>query len=87
MLVVSRDLGKLGLTIYLGTIAVIAVVFGLAIDALIPFLPVSLAVTPDSLGEHVHPAAWPVAVLLALLMLNGLRRRYMSKSDPCGCEG
>jgi len=86
MLVVSRDLGKRGLAIYLGTIAVTAVVFGLAIDALLPSLPVSLAETPDCLGEHARVAAWPFAILLALLMLNGLRRRYSSKPDPCGCE-
>lgn len=79
ILVVWRDVGKRGLAIYLGTIAVVAVVFGLAIDALIPSLPVSLAETPDCLGQHAHAAAWPVAILLALLILNGLRRRYTRK--------
>ncbi len=85
MLVVSRDVGKRGLAIYLGTIAVVAVLFGLGIDALIPSLPVALAETPHSFGEHARPAAWPIAIVLALLILNGLRLRYTRNPEPCGC--
>ncbi|MGD2108314.1 MAG: SO_0444 family Cu/Zn efflux transporter [Phycisphaerae bacterium] len=82
MLIVSRDLGKRGLAIYLSTIAVVAVLFGLLIDALIPSLPVSLADTPHCLGEHTHAAMIPFAILLTLLILNGLRRRRAAKSTP-----
>lgn len=78
MLVVMRDLGRRGLAIYLLAIVVVAVLFGLAIDWVLPTLPGSLSEVPGH-GEHpASPAAWATATVMILLTLNGLRVRVSS---------
>jgi hypothetical protein len=75
MVVVGRDLGRRSLALYLASIAVVAVAFGLLTDLALASVP-SLA---TSLHQHVHAApagvAWPFAVALVALILNGLRMR------------
>jgi hypothetical protein len=75
MVVVSRDVGRRGLAIYLLTIAVVAVAFGLLIDLTWPSLPVSLATIPVCGDHSASTAGWPIAAVLILLTLNGLRLR------------
>ncbi len=79
MVIVSRDLGKRGLAVYLMTIAVVAISFGMIIDAVFPLLSISPATMT---GHHEHSVsliAWPAAVVLTLLTLNGLRLRLVSR--------
>jgi uncharacterized membrane protein YraQ (UPF0718 family) len=75
MMVVFRDLGRRGLMVYLGSIAVIAVLFGLVVDKVLPSLPVSIAVMPPCVDHATSNTAWPMAVAFVLLTLNGLRLR------------
>lgn len=75
MVIVARELGRRSLVIYLAGIAVVALFFGWATDYLIGLQP-NLAA---SIHHHVHgessESTWPFAVVLALLILNGLRMR------------
>jgi hypothetical protein len=79
MVVVGRDLGRRSLALYLASIAVVAILFGVLTDLVLASAP-SLA---TSLHKHVHaePAgvAWPFAVALGLLILNGLRMRIRNR--------
>lgn len=75
MVVVSRDLGRRGLLIYLSCIAGVAILFGLAIDAILPSLPVSLAHVPSCTNGHTSSIGWPAAVAFIFLTFNGLRLR------------
>ena len=78
MVVVSRVLGRRGLVVYLISIAAVAILFGLLVDALLPSLPVSLAGLPDCSNEPVSSTAWAMTLLVLLLTLNGLRARISS---------
>jgi len=75
MAVVARDLGRKSLVLYLASIAVVAVLFGLFTDYLVGLKPMF----ERSIHQHVHGEsatfAWPFAVVLLLLILNGLRVR------------
>lgn len=75
MVIVARELGRRSLVLYLAGIAVVALFFGWATDYLIGLQP-SLAA---SIHQHVHgessESTWPLAAVLALLILNGLRMR------------
>ncbi len=75
MIVVSRDLGRRGLVVYITTIAAVAVVFGILIDAAAPSFPVSLTAPPGRCEPFAPTVAWVTAAALALLTLNGLRLR------------
>jgi len=81
MVVVGRDLGRRSLALYLASIAVVALLFGVLTDLVLVSMP-SLA---TSLHQHVHAApagvAWPFAVALAMLILNGLRMRLRTRLD------
>lgn len=79
MLVVFRDLGRRGLAIYVATIAVVAVLFGLGVDLLASSTQLSLAEVPA--GVHGDPAGWtlPVAVVMVVLIFNGLRLRLSAR--------
>lgn len=80
MLIVGRDIGRRSLAIYLGSIAVVAIVLGSVVDA----LPMSIWQFGD-LHPHAHGAgfwSWIAAIVLVGLIVNGLRLRYRSKSDP-----
>ena len=80
MVIVSRDLGRRGLAIYLITIAVVAVLFGLLIDAVLPSLPTALATLPDCCTNEVSTVSWACAMAMIGLTLNGLRIRIRSKT-------
>lgn len=83
MLVVSRDLGRRGLFVYVSGIAVVAVGFGLLLDRLIAVFPSALSSTPVIAHEHSSVVAPFFAIALCVLILNGLRIR-MVKSKPEG---
>ena len=91
MLVVGRDVGRRGLAVYLVTIAVFAVLFGLGINVLADFVPLTLTGMPDGTDHHVPGWAWLPAAALILLTLNGLRLRmglrYKSFKAPNGGSG
>ena len=76
MVVVGRDLGRRSLLIYLASIAVLAVLAGLATDFVMGASPAFR----HSVQEHVHGAAswgaWPFGLLLVLFILNGLFLRW-----------
>lgn len=75
MVIVARELGRRSLAIYIASIAVVAVLFGMATDALLSSAPVLQA----SVTCHEHHesglAAWPFAIALLLMIANGLRLR------------
>ncbi len=75
MVVVARDLGRRSLFIYLSSIVVVAVLFGLGTDAVLR----SSTPAGDVAGGVGHSESaiisWLSAVGLVLLMLNGMRIR------------
>ena len=78
MLIVVRELGKRGLVIYLLSIAVVAVGFGLATDWVAEGLSIRNAARA---GSHDHTASGGAVLagsVLALLIANGLRIRLVS---------
>ena len=75
MLIVHRDVGRSGLAIYLGTIAVFAVLFGLAIDFLLQSVPLAQSGLPTCGAHHASTWTWLPGLALILLTLNGLRLR------------
>jgi uncharacterized membrane protein YraQ (UPF0718 family) len=75
MVVVTRDLGKTGLVIYLASIAVVAVAFGLGVDAIARAMVTTADSAQHSVHDHASPLAWVSAVLLAALVFNGIRLR------------
>ncbi|MGD8452639.1 MAG: SO_0444 family Cu/Zn efflux transporter [Phycisphaerae bacterium] len=78
MLIMGRDLGRRSLVIYLLSIGVVALAFGVATNRLWGALPVG-----SGLPEHNHAVptavAWTGALLLIVLMLNGLRLRWLRR--------
>lgn len=86
MLVVARDLGRKSLFLYIGTIAVVAVLLGLVVDAL-PTAWVLAGLTAGHAHAHASAAAWPFAVLLLALLLNGLRVRLGLRLPQFGQSG
>jgi uncharacterized membrane protein YraQ (UPF0718 family) len=83
MLIVGRDLGRRSLVVYLLTIVVVAVLFGLATDALVEAAP---ALGTVALHEHDSAGTLTVifAMLLAALMVNGLRLRFFQSKPSRG---
>lgn len=90
MVVVGRELGRLSLVLYVLSIAVVALLLGLAVDA----LPWAAMTTQAVAREHAHAHAGITshvfAFMLVGLLLNGLRvrllrnRRARSKpAEPC----
>ncbi len=79
MLVVARELGRREFALYVAVIAVVAVVFGLAVDAASPALPASLASIPYRTDHSATVVTWPIAVAMILLILNGLRLRVTAR--------
>lgn len=77
MVVVGRDLGRRSLTLYIISIAVIALVLGLATDAILGSSGITVAEAAACFHGHAETGAWPFAVALGLLMLNGLRRKFV----------
>jgi len=79
MVVVARQLGRRSLVIYLVSIAVVAILIGIATDLLLTAWPMFR----HSVETHVHgrPAliGWPFAVILTALILNGLRLHWGRK--------
>ncbi len=79
MLVVSRDLGRRGLMVYITTIAVVAVAFGWLVDrGLRGWLP-QITEAPQIAHDHSPTLAFPLALLFAVLLFNGLRVRIRRK--------
>jgi uncharacterized membrane protein YraQ (UPF0718 family) len=75
MMIVVRDLGRRGLLLYVTTIAVVAILFGLAVDRLLPTLPVQLAALPAHHSEEPFSFGWYAGIVLMALIMNGLRLR------------
>ena len=75
MLIVNRDVGRSGLAIYLGTIAVFAVLFGLAIDFLLQSVPLAQSGLPTCGAHHASTWTWLPGLALIFLTFNGVRLR------------
>ncbi|MBP7935765.1 MAG: SO_0444 family Cu/Zn efflux transporter [Phycisphaerae bacterium] len=75
MVIVARQLGRRSLAIYIASIAVVAILFGLGTDALLSWAPVAEAPVVRHSHHESGLAAWPFAVTLLLLIINGLRLR------------
>lgn len=88
MLVISKVMGRKTLMLYLFSIVSGAIIFGLGVDYL---LPREWFVTPLAEIHHCHEQgiSWfnvGCFVLLTVLLLNALVRRYC-KSSSCTCHG
>ena len=85
MVVVGCELGRRSLVLYVLSIAIVALLLGLAVDA----LPWSVRTSP-AVVQHAHAhagvASYVFALILVSLMLNGMRVRLMrdwrAKSEP-----
>jgi len=76
MVVVAKELGRRSLLIYLLSIAVVAVVIGIAVDLALIMPALEVLRVSVSLSRT---ASWPAilaAVVFVVLVLNGLRLRY-----------
>jgi len=75
MVVVGRDLGRSGLLLYLASIILVSIASGMVLDSL-----VDLPYTGNFSLEHSHSSVsflkLPSAIVLLLLMVNGLRIKY-----------
>ncbi|UCE62236.1 MAG: SO_0444 family Cu/Zn efflux transporter [Phycisphaerales bacterium] len=85
MVIVARDAGRAGLTIYISTIAVIAVLFGLAIDAAVVSLPAHVIGLPIHGSHEPTPLALAAAIVLIICTLNGMRIHFSRKTQPPAC--
>jgi len=80
MFVVGKDLGGRGLALYLISIVIVALVFGIVTDLWVASSPAFSVATADACHGHGETPpwyAWPLGVFLTLLMLNGLYRKLM----------
>ena len=88
MLVIGKVLGRRTLILYLASIVLDSVCFGIGIDYLLPreWFTSSLVASHDCChGNEASPWQWVSTGLLALLLLNVLRLRLMHKhSCLCG---
>jgi hypothetical protein len=79
MVVVGRDLGRRNLAIYLTVIIAVAVACGLLTDWVFrAWAAVGVEATQH---EHVHTSGWSVlaAIVLTVLVMNGLRMKFMPR--------
>ncbi|HOW71886.1 MAG TPA: SO_0444 family Cu/Zn efflux transporter [Phycisphaerae bacterium] len=75
MVIVGRQLGRRSLAIYIASIAVVAILFGLGTDALLSSAPVAQAAVVHHSHHESGLAGWPFAIVLLLFIINGLRLR------------
>ncbi len=82
MVIVARDLGRKSLAVYLLCIVAVSVLFGLGADAMLAASPKVESVVLATTCSCPAAIAWPSAIALTLLIINGLRLRvFGSKSD------
>lgn len=75
MVVVARELGRRSLILYIASIAVVAVLLGLVVDALPWAVTTFPVVSHHAHHDHTSWWSWVCAFILVGLMLNGLRVR------------
>lgn len=78
MLLIKKSLGTRTMLIYVASIIIGAMAFGLGIDYLLPreWFTSSLVATTDCCNEHTHVFNWLCSILLAILLINAwLRNR------------
>lgn len=75
MVIVGRQLGRRSLAVYIASIAVVAVLFGMVTDLLLASVPVLQASVACHEQHDSGVADWPFAIALLLLIANGLRLR------------
>lgn len=75
MVVVARDLGYKALILYIATIAIVAILFGWATDAIFSSSLVLRKSIHACGHDHPGPLSWICAMALVLLIANGLRLR------------
>lgn len=76
LVVLAKFLGKWAITVYLGSIAVCSIVFGLLLDAIYTMLNIQPHALSGTATSIFPPAVvWSASFILAFLMLLGLVRR------------
>ncbi len=83
--IIARELGRVSLVCYILSIAVVSVLCGVVTDALL--VSSSPTIPPTGVHHHALPSfvLVPSAVILAVLMLNGLRLRMRKRATrECG---
>ncbi len=75
MLVVVKDAGRRALAIYLVTIAVVSVTFGLALDRAAVAMPELMPMRADCADAQVRTVGTAAALVLLALLANGFRVR------------
>lgn len=85
MLVLGKVMGRRTLSIYLSSIIMGAMAFGLAVDYMLPREWFTTPVARISEGCEAGPSWFNVAcaVLLGALLVNALVRRYLGSKDEC----
>jgi hypothetical protein len=83
IVIVARQLGRRSLAIYLTSIGLTAILLGLATDRVLNTWPV-LGRTVETQVLHAKPSliAWPFALILTALILNGLRLSRAGTKSP-----
>jgi hypothetical protein len=81
MVVVVRDLGRTSMLLYVLSIVVVAVLFGLGVDAVLMSSPKVGGLMNGSAHAGPGPVSWVAAVALAFLMLNGIRLHLGRRRD------
>ena len=83
--IIARELGRVSLACYIISIAVVSVLCGVVTDALL--VSSSPTIPPTGVHHHMLPSfvLVPSAVILVVLMLNGLRLRIQKRAmRECG---
>ncbi len=80
MVIVARDLGRRSLAIYVAAIVTVALVFGVATDAVVASFPRLDSVAHCSCAGH-GVLTWVAACGLVGLMLNGMRAQWMRRKS------
>jgi hypothetical protein len=82
MVIVLRAMGKRVLAVYLGSIAILALLFGLGLDYFIA--STGITVDPSMLHEHGIPGwlRWGSLALLSFFILRYFGRKLMKKFSP-----
>jgi hypothetical protein len=87
MTVVSRQLGKAAVTVYVLAIAVSSLVIGWGVNRFYSWLSIDITGWMDQIGDSADSGVYLLSsiVLVALLVRNYLPRRKADQSD-CGCH-
>lgn len=83
IIIVDKALGRKAAAVYLATIVIGAIAFGLCIDYLLPREWFAMTVTASHMGCHMSVSAFQAvcSVMLIVLLINGLINKYIIKNN------